>query len=68
MKLEQVEVTIGTDGKVQIRTSGFTGEDCLSATEGLESLLGDQIVQRELTSEISEPAAVRSAEKVKIRR
>ena len=68
MKLEEIEITIDPDGRIRIETSGFSGESCLKATEDLESLLGNQVVQREFTSGMTEPAQIRSAEKVKIRR
>ena len=68
MKIEQIEVTIGTDGKVRLQTSGFSGDACLEATEDIEALLGGRIIQRERTAETYEQAPVRTAEKVKIRR
>ena len=68
MNIEQIEVTIGTDGKVRLQTSGFTGDACLEATEAAEALLGDQVISRERTAETYEQAPIRSAEKVKIRR
>ena len=68
MNIEQIEVTIGTDGKIRLQTSGFTGDSCLEATENIEELLGSRLISRERTSETYEQAPVRSAEKVKIRR
>ena len=68
MKIEEIEVTIGADGKIRLHTLGFSGETCLEATEEIENLLGNQILQRELTSEAYDQPALKTAEKVKIRR
>ena len=67
MRLEQVDITIGTDGKIHIETSGFSGSSCLDATEDLEALLGNLILEREQTAEASERTAGQTAEKIKIR-
>ena len=68
MNIEQIEVTIGTDGKIRLQTSGFTGDACLDATAEIEALLGNQVVRRERTAETYDPLPVRNAEKVNIRR
>ena len=68
MNIEQIEVTIGPDGKVRIQTSGFSGEDCFRVTEEMETMLGNQIILQERTAEAYENIVGRSAEKVKIRR
>jgi hypothetical protein len=51
---EIIEVTIGPDGKVEMRVNGIAGMDCLSATEDLVLLLGGEIESRELTSQAFE--------------
>lgn len=51
MDIQEIEVIIGADGKVQLSTHGFTGENCLKATEELKELLGNQIVRQEMTAE-----------------
>lgn len=66
MNLEQIEVFIDANGKVHLQTSGFTGDDCLKATQELEALLGNQILERERTAETYNTARVNSAEKLKI--
>lgn len=66
MKLEQIEVIIDTNGKVKLQTSGYSGDECLAATEELEALLGNQILQRERTAESFERTTGKSAEKLKI--
>ncbi len=68
MKIEQIEVTIGPDGKIKMQTTGFSGDACLAATEELETLLGSGIIQRERTAETYDPAVIRTAEKASIRR
>ena len=67
MKIEEIEVTIGTDGKIQLHTSGFSGDACLDATEEIEALLGNQLVERERTAETYDRLSVTSAEKIKTR-
>ncbi len=68
MKIEQIEVTIGPDGKVLVQTSGFSGETCFEATKEIEALLGNQIIRQEKTAEAYDPVTGRSAENVRIRR
>ena len=67
MNIEQIEVTIGPDGKVRVQTSGFSGDTCLEATQEIETLLGNQIIRREKTAEAYQPEIVKTAEKIKIR-
>lgn len=68
MEIEQVEVTIGTDGKIKIQTLGFRGSSCLAATEEIEALLGNKVVSKEMTAEVYDLPDVHAAEKLKIRR
>lgn len=51
MALEEVIVTIAPDGTVKVATSGFTGMACTSATEALEVMLGNEVIERTLTDE-----------------
>ena len=67
MKLEQIEVIIDPNGKVKLQTSGYYGDECLAATEELEALLGNQILQRERTAESYEHTTRKTSEKLKIR-
>ena len=67
MKIEEIEVTIGTDGKIQLHTSGFSGDACLKATEEVEALLGNQVLKRERTAETYDQTSIPTAERVKIR-
>lgn len=68
MKIEEIEVTISADGKIRLHTFGFTGDTCLDATKDIEKLLGNQIQQREFTSEVYDQSEHKTSEKVKIRR
>ena len=67
MKIEEIEVTISADGKVHLHTFGFSGDACLDATEEIEKLLGNQVLQRERTSETYDQTAVNTVEKIKNR-
>lgn len=40
--MKVVKVTVSKTGETTIETSGFTGEECIRATEGLERRLGGQ--------------------------
>jgi len=46
----QLEIEIGPDGEVRIKTEGLKGESCLVETESLEKALG-QVKSRSKTSE-----------------
>ena len=46
----ELEITIGTDGEVQIVTHGLKGEACLTETRDLEKALGT-VKSREKTRE-----------------
>jgi hypothetical protein len=48
---EIVEVTIASDGKVELRVSGVEGMSCLTETGELIALLGGNVEAQELTSE-----------------
>jgi hypothetical protein len=49
--VQEIEVFIDADGKVQIQVRGVKGESCLDLTRELEESLGGQIEQREMTPE-----------------
>jgi Protein of unknown function (DUF2997) len=51
MELQEVEVVIAPDGTTRIEVRGVSGTACLDLTADLESALGGQIVERELTPE-----------------
>lgn len=68
MKVEQIEVIIGPDGKVRLETSGFAGGECLAATKDLETLLGAKNPEREFKAEYYNRVEAKTAEKVRVRR
>lgn len=55
MAQEELEITIGVDGKVQVRTIGIKGTRCLDVAEMLARVIGRE-ESRELTSEYYESA------------
>ncbi len=55
MEMQEIEVTIGKDGKVELHVHGVKGKQCLEITAPLEELLGGVVLSRELTPEAEEP-------------
>jgi hypothetical protein len=51
MEIQEIEVTIGKNGQVQIHVRGAKGKKCLDLTRELEQALGAAVVDREMTSE-----------------
>ncbi len=54
MSSEEIEITIGKDGNVQIMVRGVNGPTCLDLTRDLETALGGKVVLREMTAEAGE--------------
>lgn len=54
MDVQEIEVTIGKDGKIQVHVRGVKGEACLDITRALESALGGEVELREMTPEAIE--------------
>lgn len=54
MDLQEVEVTIGPDGQVQIQVRGVQGLECLTITKELEEALGGEIIARIMSPEALE--------------
>ncbi len=54
MELQEVEVVIGKDGKVEIQVRGVNGLKCLEITKDLEAALGGEILARIMTPEALE--------------
>jgi hypothetical protein len=55
MELQEIDVTIGKDGQVQIQVRGVQGLKCLEITKELEEALGGEILARIMTPEALEP-------------
>jgi len=54
MRVEEIEVTIDPEGKVQILVKGLKGSGCLEVTKPLEDALGGAVESRTYTSEYYE--------------
>lgn len=54
MEIQEIEVTIGKDGQVQIQVRGVKGMKCLELTKELEEALGGEILARIMTAEALE--------------
>lgn len=62
--MENINITIGKDGAVDLQLAGFEGGKCLEVTKILESLLGNEIVERNMTSEYYTTENVQVEEKL----
>lgn len=51
MELQEIEVIIGKDGRVQIQVRGVNGTKCLDLTRELEAALGGEIESRVMKPE-----------------
>ena len=54
MESHELEIEIGKDGKVRVRTAGAKGKSCLEYIRLVEQVLGKSL-SRELTAEYYEP-------------
>ncbi len=62
--MEKIDITIGKDGAVDLQLAGFEGGKCLEVTKILETLLGNEIVERKMTSEYYTTKNVQLEEKL----
>ncbi|MEA1923433.1 MAG: DUF2997 domain-containing protein [Pseudomonadota bacterium] len=62
--MEKINISISTDGAVELQLAGFEGGKCLDVTKTLETLLGNEIVERNLTSEYYVTQEINLEEKV----
>jgi hypothetical protein len=53
MEMQELEITIDRDGRVQVAVRGVRGEGCLSLTERIEKAVGT-VEGREYTAEFYE--------------
>lgn len=51
MEIQEIEVTIGKNGQVEIAVRGVKGKGCLDLTSDLEKALGSEVVSREFNPE-----------------
>lgn len=54
MELQEIEVVIGKDGKVELQVRGVKGMKCLELTKDLEEALGGDIQARIMNPEAME--------------
>jgi len=54
MESHELEIEIGKDGKVRVKTAGAKGKSCLEYIRLVEQVLGKSL-SRELTAEYYEP-------------
>ena len=54
MDVQEIEITIGKDGKVELKVRGVKGTECLLITQDLEKALGGEILLRQMTPEADE--------------
>jgi hypothetical protein len=60
MEMQELEITIDKEGKVQVAVRGVHGEGCLAITNNIENAVGT-VEEREYTAEYYEqPVTVRS--------
>lgn len=54
MELQEIEVVIGKDGKVEIQVRGVKGARCLEITKEMEEALGGEVLTRIMSPEALE--------------
>lgn len=65
MEIQEIEVTIGKNGKAQVHVRGVKGEACLEITRALEEALGGDVELREMTPEAGEGVQLPQASRLK---
>lgn len=58
MEIQEIEITIAPDGKVELRVRGVPGTQCLDLTRELELALGNEIIERQMTADADAPQTV----------
>ena len=53
MTMQELEITIDTEGRVLVHVKGVTGEECIALTKDLEIAVGD-VQERSLSSDYYE--------------
>jgi Protein of unknown function (DUF2997) len=57
MDMQELEITIDIEGKVEVKVRGMHGQECLKTTENIENALGD-VQERAFLPEYYEQAVV----------
>ncbi len=50
-EIQELDILVHRDGTVEVKVSGAIGKKCLNLTEGLEKVLGGNVVLRTTTAE-----------------
>jgi hypothetical protein len=67
MEMQELEITINDEGKVEVKVRGLHGPECVKTTENIENALGE-VQNRAFLSEYYEsPVAQNTCEKIKQR-
>jgi hypothetical protein len=59
MEMQELEITINIEGKVEVKVRGSHGQECLKTTENIENALG-AVQERAFLPEYYEQAVTRS--------
>ena len=54
MEIQEIEVFIDAEGRVEVEVHGVKGTSCLDVTRPLEEALGGEVELREMTPEAEE--------------
>jgi hypothetical protein len=65
MEVQEVEVTIGKNGKVEVHVRGVQGKGCLEITRALEAALGGEVELCEMTPEAGEEVQLPQETRIK---
>ncbi len=50
-EIQELDILVHPDGTVEVKVSGAIGKKCLDLTEGLEKVLGGNVILRTTTAE-----------------
>ena len=63
-EIQELDVFVRPDGTVTLQVRGVKGGKCLTLTEGVEALLGKDVVERVYTDELNQEDQVQPQEDV----
>lgn len=66
MSTPQFDIRIGPDGKIHVKVSGTSGDECIALTDMLRDIIGRE-ESRDLTSEYYGPGQVRIDTEIDVR-
>jgi hypothetical protein len=59
MEMQELEITINNEGKVEVKVRGLHGPECVKTTENIENALGE-VQKRDFLSEYYESPVTQS--------